>query len=738
MPTRFVTRRPGLTLAVAAVVFLVLAAIAAGTMNALSLNRFEATDAPSVAAEKILAEDFSTGTPNVAVLLTAIDGDVTADAVVDEGLRLTEIVRNSPGMGSAWSYWTESVPTLADEDGASALILGWAPGDATQVRQNVLPSLEEALGEFDARSVDLALGGSDQVFRAVAEQSRTDFLRAELIIAPLVMVLLWFVLRRMRLAAVVFATGLFSVVGTLAILRLVAAFTEVSTFAANIALVMGIALGVDYGLFLVYRFREEVRRESNNAIAASRAVRAAGHTIIFSGATVAASLSVLLVFPFPFLASFAYAGIAVVVTAVAASTLVLPAALVLLGNSALRRDSAVGNAAGSTAWRRVAEVTTGRPVIFAIVGIVVLVLLGAPALGIRFGAPDDRILPQSAPVRALYDTVREDYASEDADAVLLVAPEASRDEIRNYAIEVAALPQVLRVDGPGGSVDGSAEWAPLPESSTRFDSVSGFGGYLSIVPTRESLSDREGFVGAVRGAVPATVLLGGSPATLEDYSAGVVARLPLVAALIALITYVILFVMTGSVLAPLKATILNLLSLTVMFGALVWGFQDGNLSGLLGFTPTGSIEPSIPILMFCIAYGLSMDYEVFLLARIKEAYDRAGDNRQSIVFGISQSAPVVTAAALILAVSFATYATSGVTFLQQLGVGMAVAVLVDATIIRSVLVPSLMQLAGRWNWWAPGPLARLHRRIPRSVRTSEVNGEIPSGGDWARTGRSRV
>lgn len=709
MPTRFATTRPGLTLAVAGVLFLVLAAVAAGAMNALSLNRFEATNAPSAAAETLLNSTFETGTPNITILVTANNGDVDSSAVTEEGLRLTELVDTFPGVDDAWSYWTEMVPTLAAGDGSSALVQAWAPGDANEVRQEILPALDDALLESKGSTIEVALGGSDEVFRSVAEQSRTDFLRAELIIAPLVIALLWAVLRRLRLAAVVFATGLFSVVGTLAIMRLVATFTEVSTFAANIALVMGIALGVDYGLFLIYRFREEARRTADLPLAVHRATQAAGRTIVFSGATVAASLAVLLVFPFPFLASFAYAGVAVVATAVLAATLVLPAALVLLGRRALRRREP--DADGSRLWRRITVATTGRPAVFALAGVVILILLGAPVLGVRFGAPDDRILPQSVPVRALYDTIRDDYDSEDADAILIVAQTITPDQLGRYATELAALPDVLRVDSAVGSVAADGAITPPADSAVRF-TPGAAGSYLSVVPTRESLDDRAGFVSAVRSIEPpAEVLFGGSPAMLDDYTAGVTARLPLVAVLIALITFAILFVMTGSVIAPIKATILNLLSLTVMFGVLVWGFQNGNLAGLLGFTPTGAIEPSIPILMFCIAYGLSMDYEVFLLSRIKEEFDRTGDNRRSIIDGISRSAPVVTAAALILAASFATYATSGVTFLQQLGIGMALAVFVDATIIRAILVPSIMALTGRWNWWAPRPLARLHQRI---------------------------
>lgn len=511
MSTRCAINRPGLTLVIAGAVFLVLAAVAVGAMNALSLNRFEATNAPSVAAETLLNDALATGTPNIAVLVTPENSRVDDAAVTEVGLHLTELVGDFPGVSDAWSFWTEQVPTLAAEDGSSALILARASGDATSVRQELLPELETALAEVDSRAVDFALGGSDQVFRSVAEQSRSDFLRAELIIAPVVIVLLWIVLRRLRLAVTVFAMGLFSVVGTLAILRLVAALTEVSTFSANIALVMGIALGVDYGIFLIYRFREEARHTSDIRVAVQRASHVAGRTIVFSGATVAASLAVLLVFPFPFLASFAYAGMAVVATAVAAATLVLPAALVLLGPRALRRNGPTDQRDGSSAWRRITAATTARPVVFGLIGVVVLVLLGAPALGVRFGAPDDRVLPNSVPVRALYDTIRNDYASEDADAILLVAPNITPPQLLDYATDLAELPRVLRVDGPMGSIGGADSLTPPPDSAIRFG-AGGSVAYLSVVPTGESLNNRSDFVAAIREVnAPPGILMGGSP-----------------------------------------------------------------------------------------------------------------------------------------------------------------------------------------------------------------------------------
>lgn len=424
MLSRLVTRSPRLILTASAVLFVVLAAVAATAVDALSLNRYEAPGSESMHSREELARTFGTGSPNIAILVTAVDGSVDDADVELAGRALTEAVAAQPGIGDAWSYWSPDAPdTLAADDGSSALVLAWAPGDADLVRGELLPRLEaDVLSTFSDPSVEFTLGGSDEIFRSVAEQARTDFLRAELIILPLVIALLWIVYRRLRVALVTTAVGLFSVAGTLAILRFVSEFTDVSTFASNITLVMGIGLGVDYGLFMTYRYREELRAGGDPAQATRAAIRAAGRTILFSGATVAASLAVLFVFPFPFLSSFAYAGIGVVVTAVIGSTLLLPAALRLLGRRVLPRRERTR--AGGGFWERLARSVMRRPVISGGLGLIVLLALGAPALGIQFGSPDDRILPAGQEVRDMYDTIRADYSAEDADAIQVVAENA--------------------------------------------------------------------------------------------------------------------------------------------------------------------------------------------------------------------------------------------------------------------------------------------------------------------------
>lgn len=735
MFVRLVTSAPRRLLIAAVLLTAVLGAVAAGTIDALTLNRYEAPGSESVAARDALADEFGTGSPNVALLVTATSGTVDDPDVTAAGRRLTADLAAEAAVGDAWSYWSEGAPsTLAATDGRHALVLAWVPGDADHVRRDVLPGIEERFAGADG-PIEVTLGGGDQVFRDVADQARADFLRAEVVIVPLIALLLWAVYRRLSLALVTLGVGIFSAVGALAILRAVTSFTEVSTFASNIALIMGIGLGVDYGLFITYRFREELADGVSVPEAVRRAVSKAGRTVAFSAATVAAALAVLFVFPYPFLTSFAYAGIAVVMTAAIGSIVILPASLMLLGHRATRRSPTA--AAGSRFWHRTAAAVMRRPVLTGAAALAAVLALAEPALTTSFGAPDDRILASSEQaVRQMYDTIRADFATEDADMIQVVAPDAgAASDVGPYAAELSGLPGVERVDSAAGAYrSGERVGPPGPIGAERFTSADGT--WLAVVPTGDRLADDpSGLVDEVRAApAPFEVFVGGYPADLADYRDGVVERLPLVAVLVLAATFVVLFLMTGSIVAPLKASILNLLSLAVMGGVLVWGFQDGGLSGLLGFVPTGQIEPSIPLLMFCVAYGLSMDYEVFLLSRIKDDYDKTGDVLGSVPRGIARSAGLVSAAALVLAVSFAVYTTSEVVILQQLGVGMAVTVIVDATVIRGVLMPAFMRLAGRANWWAPGPLRRLHDRVGLRENDDDAPARIPAA---SLSGRSR-
>jgi putative drug exporter of the RND superfamily len=700
---RFAARRRRPVLAAAVLLTLLAGVFAAGALGALSLSRIDAPGSESDRAHAVLAEQFRTGPPNLVLLVTARQG--TVEDIRAEGERLTAELAARPGVAEVGSYWSRAgSPALRSEDGTAGLVLARVPGEVNEVRA-LVGELAEAFTRETA-TVRVSPGGQDVVFREIGAQARVDFLRAEIVVIPLVLLLLLLVYRRIALAAVTLGVGVFSILGTLALLRLVAAFTPVSTFAANIALVMGLALGVDYCLFLIARFREELEAGAGVDDAVSTAVRTAGRTVLFSGITVATSLLALTLFPLAFLRSFGYAGAFVVLTAVTGALVVLPAALAVLGPRALprrpRRDR--GERGG---WYRLAHAVMRRPLLTGGLALAAVLVVAAPALGLRFGMPDARILPPGSPGRVTADEIRANFGQEESDALYLVAPDGDADVTR-YATALSEVDGIAQVDSAAGSFAGGERVGP---GSGRFDA--GGGTYLAAVPTQAALAgDPAALVDAVR-AVPAPfdVLVGGNPAAAADWRAAMTDRLPLVLTLVLVLTFVVLFLMTGSLLLPLKATVLNLLSMGVMFGVLVWVFQDGNLADLLGFTATGTLEPSIPLLMFCVVYGLSMDYEVFVVSRIREEYLSTGDSRSAVALGLQRSGPLVTVAAVVLALSFAVYTTGGVVYLKMIGLGMAVAVLVDAVVIRGVLLPAFVRLAGSANWWAPGPLRRVHERL---------------------------
>ncbi|TMR88227.1 MMPL family transporter [Nonomuraea basaltis] len=690
-------RRRRLVLALALIVLVVAGTLAAGAVPRLSLARFEAPGSESDRAQAELAERFGTGSPDMIFLVTAKTGTVDDPAVEAAGRALTARIGRADGVAEAGSYWTRGRPaTLRSEDGRHAVVVVRIPGDADHVRARVLPALVPEITK-GTDLLQVRAGGGEEVFRETVPLARQDFVRAELVIFPLAFALLWLYQRRAMAALVPILAGVFAMVIGLALLSGVLIFAEISTFALNLTLAMGLGLGIDYCLFVIQRFREETRDGKDRAAAVAGAVEHAGRTVLFSGLTVATSLAVLFALPFGFLRSFAYAGIAVVIGGLVAAVLVLPAVLASIGGTMLPKRMRPERDAGF--WHALATRVMRRPLVFGVLATALLLALASPFLGLRFGVADDRILPPEASSRQTQEVIRQEFPAEETDAIQLVSRDPVTADVTAYATSLSRLPGVAQVDSAAGSY---ASGQRIGDGDpARFQ---GQGTWLSVVPSAAALADDPvRLAGTVRAVEPPfAVLVGGYPAELADYRASVVDRLPLLLALMLGVTFLVLFLMTKSLIIPIKATLLNILSLGVMFGAIVWIFQEGNLSGLLGFTPTGMLDASIPILMLCVAYGLSMDYEVFLLSRIKEEYDRTGDTEHAVAIGLQRGAPLITAAGGILALTFAAYATAQVSFVQMLGVGMAVAVLVDATVIRAVLVPSLMRLAGPLNWWPRG------------------------------------
>ncbi|WP_234389251.1 MMPL family transporter [Streptomyces sp. CS149] len=709
--------------------------LAAGAMDRLVLSRFESPGSESVRTRAVLEKEFGEGTPSVLLMVTARQGTVDDAPVAAAARELEEELALRDGVADVASYWSrDGSPTLRGLDGKQALIIARMAGTVTEARTELATISPEFTRDEELFTV--RVGGGDEIFRQVAEQSRQDFLRAEMIVFPLVLLLLFAIYRRFAAAALTLGMGLFSVITTLALMHLVTYVTEVSTFAANLALVMGIGLGVDYSLFVINRFREELRSGRPVPEAVAYTVGSAGRTVTFSGLTVLVSLSCLLLFPFPFLRSFAYAGVGTVLTAVFAALVILPAALARLGHRVARKGPTGNSRTPEGWWHRTALRMMRHPLRYGVPALAVLLALAAPVLGLTFGTPDERVLPEGVSSRVVQQEIRDNFAAEEMDAVQVLrrgqpGTAANSAEIEATALALSRVPEVHQVDALTGSYADGARIAEPGAAAERFGHEKDT--WYSVVATHEGLNhDVDRLLSDIRetaaGEGPGQVRIGGYPAELSDFRAQLVDRLPLVLGLVLVVTFLVLFLMTGSLLLPAKATLLNALSLGVMFGALVRIFQEGHLSGLLGFTPTGTIEPSIPILMFCVAFGLSMDYEVLMLSRIKEEYDRTGDTLGAVATGLERSGPLITSAAVIMAASFATYASSGVVFLKMLGLGMVAVILVDATLIRAVLVPVLMRLAGRANWWAPKPLRAVHRRWglsesePTATETAEAAG----------------
>jgi RND superfamily putative drug exporter len=704
---------------VAFAVLLGLSAVAgSGVFSRLGGGGFDDPGAESMLAERLLEEEFGTGAPNVVLLVTAedpVDGSVAVDApaVVAAGTELTERLAGLEVIDSddVVSYWSlGSAPPLRSEDGTRALVVGRVVGDADAVAAGIKAVHEELAETPDA--VEVSVGGSGEIFEQIGTTIEGDLARAEAIAIPATLVLLVIVFAGVLAALLPLAVGVSAIFGAFGVLWVLTGFTDVSIFSINLVTALGLGLAIDYSLLIVSRFREELSRGFDVENAVIRTVLTAGRTVAFSALTVAVSLAALLVFPLYFLRSFAYGGIGVIAVAVVASLLPLPALLMLFGSRlAPKRPVQVGE----TRWGRLGAAVIKRRwgVVVAVTS--VLVLLGLPFLAVEWGFPDDRVLPEGNSAREVSEVLRNDFASDEASAFPVVGTGGSAEvgEIEAFAAELSTLDGVARVDAATGRYIGGVVVVPAAVDPTLASYSNGQDSWFSVVPDVEPIStEAETLIGEIRDLDgPFEVAVGGASAALVDSKAAIFGLVPLAGALIAVSTFVLLFLVFGSVLVPLKAIVLNTLSLTATFGLMVWVFQWGNGAELLGFTPTGLTDTTTPILMFCIAFGLSMDYEVFLLSRMKEEYDRTGDNEAAIIAGLDKTGRIVTAAALLLSITFFAFATSGVTFIKLFGLGLGVAVLVDAFVVRATLVPALMAMAGDANWWAPGWMRRIHDRI---------------------------
>ncbi|MBY0291139.1 MAG: MMPL family transporter [Mycobacteriaceae bacterium] len=723
-------RAPRRIVAIAALVMLACGIFGIPVAKSLSAGGFQDPTSESAQATQLLVDKFGQGDMELVISLTDDSASAQSPAARAVAADIVTQLQESPSVAQVTSAWTappSAVPALVSKDGKTGLIVAGITGGESGAQKHAKDLTDQLVHDRDG--VTVRAGGVAMTYVQVNAQSEKDLLMMEAIAIPLSFIVLVWVFGGLLAAALPLAVGGFAILGSMAVLRATTYVTDVSIFAMNLTIAMGLALAIDYTLLIISRYRDELTDGADRDRALVRTMATAGRTVLFSALTVALSMVAMVLFPMYFLKSFAYAGIAVVTFAAVAAIVVAPAAIVLLGDRLdaldtrrlfrrlLGRPDPVRKPVDQMFWYRSTKFVMRRSIPVAFIIVTVLLLLGAPFLGIKWGFPDDRVLPQSASAREVGDELRNDFAVDSSTNVTVVIPDAAGAtpaEFDRYASALSQVIDVSSVSAPGGSfVDGRLSGPPA--AATGMKDGSAFFTIGSTAPLFSDASEAQlDAVHAVGTPDGKPVLVTGLAQINQDSSQAITSRLPLVLGVIAAITFVLLFLLTGSVVLPLKALVLNVLSLTAAFGALVWIFQDGHL-GALGTTATGTLVANMPVLLFCLAFGLSMDYEVFLISRIREYWLRSGktraDSDESVALGLAKTGRVVTAAALLMSISFAALIAAEVSFMKMMGVGMTLAIIADATLVRMALVPAFMHMLGRWNWWAPKPLAKLHERI---------------------------
>jgi RND superfamily putative drug exporter len=734
---------PRRIIAIAALVMVAAAIFGIPVAKSLSASGFQDPTSESARATQLLTDKFGRGDIQMVITVDAPDG-AASPAARAVGTDVAQRLSQSPHATNVTSAWTAPAGAAADfisKDGKIGLIVADITGgenDAVKYAQTLSDQLVPDV-PIEPGGITVRSGGVAMVNAQITSQSQRDLLLMEAIAIPFSFLVLVWVFGGLVAAALPVAVGGMAILGSMSVLRFITFGTDVSIFALNLATAMGLALAIDYTLLIISRHRDELADGADPDDALVRTVMTAGRTVLFSATTVALSMAAMIVFPMHFLKSFAYAGVATVGFAALAALVVAPAAIALLGarldsldvrrpvRRLLNRPEPVRRPLEQQFWYRWTKSVMRRSVPIGLAVVALLVLLGAPFLGVRWGFPDDRVLPTSASAHQVGDQLRNDFADDAATAVTAVIPDANglapRD-VDRYAADLSKVPDVSAVSAPTGTFVGGDRVEP-PSAPNGEAQGSAFLTISTSLPLFTAASEAQlDRLHAVPAPADRPVDFAGTAQTNRDSVDAITSRLPLVLGLIALITFVLLFLLTGSVVLPVKALVLNVLSLTAAFGALVWVFQDGHL-GALGTTSTGTLVANMPVLLFCIAFGLSMDYEVFLISRIRENWLKTesaqpgstdgaqvrADNDESVALGLARTGRVITAAALVMSISFAALIAAQAQVMRLFGLGLTLAVVVDATLVRMVLVPAFMHVLGRWIWWAPKPLVPLHRRI---------------------------
>jgi uncharacterized membrane protein YdfJ with MMPL/SSD domain len=680
----------------------VLAAFVAGALGLGVANHMSPYGADDPASQSVQAthrfENAAGRQIDAGVVALVRAGDVHAAAAKARVRQVAARLRAEPDVARVLTYDDTHDPAMVSRDGRSTYVLAYFRPRSDKTLDDVAKHIEAGFsGQRDVR-----LGGEAIANAQVNAQVGEDLSRAELLAFPFIFLLSLLFFRSVVAALLPPLLGVLAILATFFALRVVASVTDVSVFALNLVTGLGLGLAIDYSLLMVSRYREEAAASGFGVTALRRTLDTAGRTIVFSSLTIAGAIAALTLFPQRFLYSMGIGGALVALVAAGLALIVLPAVLTVLGprvnalapRRLARAAEREARPAQRGAWYRLSRVVMRRPALVAVAGASLLIALGTPFAGVRFTGADAGVLPAGASSRQVSDTLdREFPANRTAPLEIVVGAPADSPQVRALAARIRGLPDVSAV-------------APAQPAGT--DSA-----LLAVAPVHGPLTNAtRRLVKEVRAIdVPFSLGVAGQTAAFVDLEHSLGSHLPAVLGVVVGVTLVVLFLLTGSVVLPVKAVLMNALNLSAVFGILVLVFQHGNLEGVLGYRGQGALDATQPILLFAVAFGLSTDYGVFLLSRIKEARDAGAQNSDAVAMGLERTGRIVTAAALLFAVAIGAFATSGIVFIKELGIGTALAVLIDASIVRALLVPSLMALLGSANWWAPRPLGRLYDRL---------------------------
>ncbi|MEV0769169.1 MMPL family transporter [Nocardia salmonicida] len=710
----FTRRRSCWVLGVFAVLAVVLGALGATLFERVEGGGYTDSGSESSRALEVLREEFGQAPPNL-LLLVETESSVEDPESTAAATALVANLQERAGVTEVMSYWTSHQPALRSVDGKQGLIVASVLGSEREIDERVTAISEELTGEQG--SLQVRAGGFAMLMHETVQQSKTDIAKGEAIAFPLTLIALLFVFGGLVAASLPLLVAIGTVITTMGALWLLTLFTPLSVTATNVATLLGLGLAIDYSLLIVNRYRDELSEGRTPAGAVATTMRTAGRTVAFSALTVAVALAGLLFFPLLAIRSMGYAGIVVAALAALVSLTVLPAALLLIGTRIDKGQlgwwflRAPRPAPGEGAWHKLATAVMRKPISIGLAVTALLLLLGAPFLGVNLGFPDERTLPESMNSRQVTEIVARDFGESDQHTLVAVLPDSaySAAGLDTIARDMSDLDNVRRVDTATGSYAQGGLLLEPTAANSRFRVEKAV--YLSIVSSTgdgDALADLVEQVRALR--TPSELLVGGVAAANADSVAAIENELPWALGFVVIMMLIVLFALTGSVVLPVLAVILSALSLTATFGALVWIFQDGHLSGVLGFTVTGDLSATVPVMLFAAAFGLAMDYQVFLLSRIREEYDRTGKNETAVALGLERVGRIVTAAAILISLVFLGFLASDITFMKAFGIGLPLAVIVDATLVRGFLLPAAMKVLGDANWYAPEFLRRLHDR----------------------------